>query len=87
MLLITCPSCGPRPEGEFLNLGEAVQPRPRDPASLGDADWSAYVSSRANIRGLHDERWWHMRSCGEIVVIRRDTASHAMPSGTANDAP
>jgi heterotetrameric sarcosine oxidase delta subunit len=87
MLLISCPHCGPRPEGEFLNLGEAVQQRPRDPSALSEAEWSAYVSSRANIRGLHQERWWHMRSCGEIIVIRRDTVTHAMPFDAASGAP
>jgi heterotetrameric sarcosine oxidase delta subunit len=80
MLLITCPWCGARPEGEFICLGEAVAPRP-DPASLSDAAWSASVSDRANTRGAHEERWWHQRSCGRIIRLTRDTVTHALGPG------
>jgi heterotetrameric sarcosine oxidase delta subunit len=85
MLQISCPWCGTRPEGEFICLGEAVPPRP-DPAALSEAEWAAALANRANIRGLHAERWWHVRSCGRILTIWRDTVSHAIvppPDGTA----
>lgn len=77
MLQIACPWCGPRPEGEFICLGEATPPRP-DPAALSDGAWSAYVADRANVRGVQAERWWHARSCGRIIVIERDTVTHAI---------
>lgn len=77
MLLIDCPWCGPRPEGEFACLGEATPARP-DPTGLSDEAWAAYLTDRVNARGLHRERWWHQRSCGRIFAIRRDTVSHAV---------
>ena len=78
MLILTCQWCGERPEGEFMNLGEAVTPRPADPNALSDKDWSAYISARQNIRGRHTERWWHMRGCGQIFSVDRDTVTHAL---------
>lgn len=77
MLIIPCPCCGQRPEGEFVCLGEAVSPRP-DPATLSDREWVDYITNRANIRGVHLERWWHVRSCGLIFTIERDTVTHAV---------
>lgn len=77
MLLIPCPACGTRPEGEFSCLGEAIEPRP-DPATLSDGAWAAWLADRANTRGWHRERWWHFRSCGLIFVVERDTVSHAI---------
>jgi heterotetrameric sarcosine oxidase delta subunit len=80
MLRITCPWCGERPEGEFICLGEASPPRP-DPAALSDAEWAAYIADRANVRGLHAERWWHVRGCGRIIALTRDTVTHAIAPG------
>jgi sarcosine oxidase, subunit delta len=77
MLLIECPYCGKRPEGEFICLGEAVEPRP-DPAGLSDTEWSEWLVGRHNRRGPHRERWWHARSCGRIITIMRDTLTHAI---------
>lgn len=85
MLLLPCPWCGHRPEGEFVCLGEAVAPRPRDPAALDDAGWAEYLCFRRNARGPHEERWWHRHGCNEIFVVLRDTVSHetAPAGGTA----
>jgi heterotetrameric sarcosine oxidase delta subunit len=82
MLEILCPWCGPRPESEFICLGEAGPPRP-DPAALGDRQWEAHVVGRANIRGLQTERWWHVRSCGRISAFDRDTVTHEMTPARA----
>ncbi|CAN1496063.1 SoxD Sarcosine oxidase delta subunit [Rhabdaerophilaceae bacterium] len=76
MLILPCPWCGERPEGEFMNLGEAIRPRPGNPAALSDAEWTDYLSMRENRRGRHRERWWHMRGCGSIIAVERDTVSH-----------
>jgi heterotetrameric sarcosine oxidase delta subunit len=76
MLLIPCPWCGDRPEGEFVCLGEAVPPRPRDPAGLTDAEWADWLCSRRNVRGRHKERWWHVRGCNTLFAIERDTVTH-----------
>ena len=64
MLILPCPWCGERPEGEFSNLGEAGPPRPDDPSRLTDQEWADLISMRENIRGRHRERWWHVRGCG-----------------------
>jgi sarcosine oxidase, subunit delta len=76
MLILTCPWCGERPEGEFMNLGEAIPPRSENPSAMSDDEWSASISERKNIRGLHTERWWHMRGCGTIFAVARDTVTH-----------
>ena len=77
MLLIKCPFCGRRPEGEFICLGEATLPRP-DPTTMSDGEWSAWLVERQNCRGPHRERWWHVRSCGRIFVVTRNTVTHAI---------
>ena len=76
MLLIDCPWCGPRAESEFVCAGEAHPARPPDPTALTDPAWSAHVVMRENRRGVHDERWWHVRGCGSWLLVRRDTVTH-----------
>ncbi len=78
MMLFPCPWCGERAESEFICLGEAVQPRPRDPAALTDLQWAAYLCDRENRRGPHLERWWHIRGCNSFFEVVRDTATHAV---------
>lgn len=85
MLILSCPWCGKRPEGEFVNLGEATRPRPLDPTAVGDAEWTAYISDRQNIRGRHRERWWHVRGCNTIFVVARDTVTHQVFGTTADE--
>ena len=80
MLLIDCPWCGVRPEGEFVCTGEAHPARAADPNAVSDAIWGDYVVMRENRRGLHDERWWHVRGCGSWLMVRRDTTTHAIES-------
>lgn len=86
MLMLKCPWCGRRPEGEFVNLGEATRPRPVDPAALTDAEWTAYICDRQNIRGRHNERWWHVRGCNVIFVVARDTVTHQVFDTVADEA-
>jgi heterotetrameric sarcosine oxidase delta subunit len=85
MLLIDCPSCGQRPEGEFTCLGEAAPRRP-DPASVTDAEWADWIANRGNVRGRHVERWWHVRSCGRIISLERNTVTHAIGPGREDGA-
>ena len=75
MLLITCPWCGPREQSEFAYGGEAHLVRPADPAALSDEDWAAYLYFRRNPRGLHAERWRHVRGCGRFFNAIRDTTN------------
>ncbi len=75
MLLIRCPYCGDRPEVEFAYGGEAQLTRPADPSVLSDDEWAAYLYFRKNPRGLHAERWRHLRGCGRFFNALRDTTS------------
>jgi sarcosine oxidase subunit delta len=72
MLIIHCPYCGPRPELEFAYGGEAHVTR--DP-SVSDAAWTAFLYQRSNKRGLHAERWRHLRGCGRFFNAVRDTTT------------
>jgi sarcosine oxidase, subunit delta len=75
MLLIACPWCGPRPENEFRYGGEAHIARPRDPGSVNDHEWAAFLHMRTNPKGVHYERWRHIHGCGRFFNCMRDTAS------------
>ena len=75
MLLIRCPYCGERPEGEFRHGGEAHVARPVNPGIVGDAEWADFLYNRANPRGLHVERWRHVHGCGRFFNAVRDTVS------------
>lgn len=75
MLLIACPWCGPRPEIEFHNAGEAHVARPADPATTSDEDWAALLYLRSNPKGVHAERWRHTHGCARFFNALRDTGS------------
>ncbi|MGH7119606.1 MAG: sarcosine oxidase subunit delta [Acetobacteraceae bacterium] len=75
MLLIDCPFCGERPELEFTYAGEAHRVRPKDPASLSDAEWADYLYVRRNPKGIHAERWCHTHGCARFFNALRDTLS------------
>lgn len=74
MLRIDCPYCGPRDENEFVFGGEAHVDRPEFEAT--DAEWTAYLFTKSNSRGLQAERWRHARGCGQWFNLRRNTATH-----------
>ena len=75
MLLIDCPWCGKRPELEFAYGGQAHLARPPQPAELNDQQWAEYLYVRSNPRGLHAERWRHVRGCGRFFNALRDTTT------------
>ncbi len=75
MLLIHCPYCGERPEVEFSYGGQAHLARPAQPADLSDDEWAAWLYLRDNPRGLHAERWRHLRGCGRFFNALRDTTT------------
>ena len=73
MLLIDCPYCGERPEIEFFYGGQAHLSRPERPSDVSDQQWMEYLYVRDNARGLHTERWRHVRGCGRFFNALRDT--------------
>ena len=75
MLLIQCPYCGARPELEFVYGGEAHLARPQNAEQLDDSDWSSFLYARSNTRGVHAERWRHLRGCGRFFNALRDTTT------------
>jgi sarcosine oxidase subunit delta len=75
MLLIRCPWCGARPENEFRYGGEAHIARPRDPESVDDQAWAAFLYMRGNPKGVHYERWRHIHGCGRFFNCVRNTVS------------
>ena len=87
MMLIPCPWCGQRPDAEFAAGGEAHIVRPVDPAAAGDAAWGEYLYFRANVKGRHRERWYHVHGCRRWLNVERDTVTHeitaAYPMGEA----
>jgi sarcosine oxidase, subunit delta len=75
VLIIHCPYCGERPEPEFSYGGQAHVVRPANPAIVSDEDWAHYLYMRANTRGVHAERWRHVRGCGRFFNALRDTTT------------
>jgi sarcosine oxidase, subunit delta len=75
MLLIHCPYCGDRPELEFSYGGQAHIARPTEPQTLSDGQWASYLYLRSNTRGIHAERWRHIRGCARFFNALRDTTT------------
>ncbi len=76
MLLIRCPHCErERAEVEFAYAGEAHIDRPSDPSALSDAEWESFLFLRANPRGTHFERWYHIHGCARYFNAVRDTVT------------
>jgi sarcosine oxidase subunit delta len=75
MLLIHCPYCGDRPELEFSYGGQAHIARPTEPQTLTDEQWASYLYLRTNTRGIHAERWRHIRGCARFFNALRDTTN------------
>lgn len=75
MLIIHCPFCGDRPELEFAYGGEAHVARPAQPSTVSDQDWADFLYTRGNPKGMHAERWRHVRGCGRFFNALRDTTT------------
>jgi sarcosine oxidase subunit delta len=75
MLVIHCPYCGDRPELEFSHAGQAHLVRARDPSTQTDTEWAAFLYERSNIKGVHAERWRHIRGCARFFNALRDTTT------------
>ncbi len=80
MLLITCPWCGERDEGEFSYGGEADIVRPESPEALSDMEWADYQFMRRNAKGPHRELWVHTHGCRRWFSVERDTLTYRFAS-------
>jgi len=76
MLRIPCPFCGPRDHSEFSYEGDAAVVWPALDAP--EEAWFEAVYLRENPRGAHREYWHHVQGCRAVLVVERDTATHAI---------
>jgi sarcosine oxidase subunit delta len=72
MLMVSCPHCGARDESEFVCVGE---PRLRPDAVLDERAWSDALYTRANLKGLAEELWFHKHGCRQWFRLTRDTST------------
>ena len=72
MKIMTCPLNGPRNISEFAYGGEVVTEP--DPATCGDAEWTAYVFFEDNRAGVVREWWYHVATAYWFIA-ERDTVS------------
>jgi sarcosine oxidase subunit delta len=45
------------------------------PAETGTQEWADYLYLRTNAKGVHAERWRHVRGCGRFFNALRDTST------------
>ena len=76
MLNIDCPYCGLRNETEFSCGGEAHITRPVSNNLLSKKEWSEYLFSRHNPKGVFLERWVHTSGCRKWFNIVRNTMTN-----------
>ena len=76
MLNIECPYCGFRDEIEFSCGGEAHISRPELNDKLSDKEWSEYLYSSYNPKGLFIERWVHSAGCRQWFNMVRNTVTN-----------
>lgn len=70
---ISCPYCGERDAQEFVYRGDASPKRPE-----AEDGFYEYVYIRENVDGPMNEHWYHAQGCRTWIIVRRDTASHAV---------
>jgi heterotetrameric sarcosine oxidase delta subunit len=71
---INCCHCGERDSGEFVCHGAVHGRRPG--AQDGAPAFHRYVYLRDNVRGRHDEYWYHAYGCRAWLEVTRDTRTH-----------
>ncbi len=75
MIRISCPNCGLRNVSEFRFGGE-YNPRPRQPLSVSDDEWTEYIYMRRNKSGRQTEWWYHRNGCGSWFMAERHTKTN-----------
>ena len=75
-MLIPCPWCGAREDGEFKYGGAAEIGYPAGPEQADDVQWGRYLFYRPNPKGPFEERWYHSAGCRRWFSLTRDTVTH-----------
>ena len=76
MLVIHCPFCGPRNESEFMHGGQVKPTRPEIANDMSESEWLDYLTIPVNPVGEVEEKWWHVRGCGQWLNLTRHTVTH-----------
>ena len=74
MIVVPCPSCGPRNSSALRNAGEVV-PRP-DPDTATLTEWRSYLYLRENPASWVTETWYCRNGCRRYFTIERNTATN-----------
>lgn len=77
-MLIKCCLCGERDSSEFVCQGAAVYPRPDATAVDAAKRFHHYLHIRDNVRGAHEEFWYHAYGCRSWLLVTRNTETHAV---------
>jgi sarcosine oxidase, subunit delta len=75
MIRIECPHCGLRNSSEFRYGGE-YNPRPSQPLTVSNPEWTDYIYFRDNKLGEQVEWWYHGNGCGTWFLAERHTKSN-----------
>ena len=75
MIHLKCPNCGLRNVSEFRYGGE-YNPRPQEPMSVPEDEWTDFVYMRDNKVGVQKEWWYHRAGCGIWFVAERHTKTN-----------
>ena len=75
MIRLPCPNCGIRNASEFRYGGE-YNPRPADPNSASESEWSHYLHMRRNTAGEQVEWWLHQSGCGLWFLVERQRSTN-----------
>jgi sarcosine oxidase subunit delta len=77
MIIIRCPYCGEeRTEEELVYGGEDGIKRPLNPEDASDEEWTDYLFTRSNVKGVLTEQWCCAFGCGQWFKARRDSVTH-----------
>ncbi len=74
MLILTCPCCGVAAEETELAPGGEAHLKRYGPGAP-DEDFTGYLFSRKNPKGVHFERWRHAYGCGKWFHAARCTVT------------
>ncbi|MEI2805682.1 MULTISPECIES: sarcosine oxidase subunit delta [Paracoccaceae] len=81
MLLLPCPYCGPRDEGEF-HYGGPLRALPPMDGTADAAAWQAVLGAGApsgHPGGPLREIWYHASGCERWITLSRGLVSHDIP--------